>query len=293
MNNICICICILNYNNGLKTVHCLKSIFAQIVDNWNIVLIDNASTDDSISIIKSYLEDASSYDYFVSAVAEYEAITSSSPKILFLLNPMNVGYSAGNNIGIHYARAHSEFTHFLIINNDIALPSDFLEKISAEYSILKSLNKSNLALGVTEYNKQGKVTHRGFHYLHLLSALAFDKPLFPCFKYIVGSCIFLDNPAPLMDESYFLYFDDVQYSKILLAAKYHLDSIGSVGYIHDVGYLTTKSTTTDRIIFHSMKIFYQKNYPSIYPFVVFIRVLLNIIIGRFRTALMLLKISVT
>ena len=58
-----------------------------------------------------------------------------------------------------------------------------------------------------------------------------------------------------------------------------------------MGGTTKKSSQLHRIIFQSMKIFYLKNYPFLFPLVVLLRFLLNIVLGRPRIAADLLKIS--
>ena len=45
---------IANYNNGKYLEECLKSIFTQTYKNWEIVIVDDASTDDSNRIYKKY-----------------------------------------------------------------------------------------------------------------------------------------------------------------------------------------------------------------------------------------------
>lgn len=48
---------IANYDNGRFIAEALESIFAQTYTNWEIIIVDDASTDDSIKIIKPFLAD--------------------------------------------------------------------------------------------------------------------------------------------------------------------------------------------------------------------------------------------
>src|SRR4030043_677699 len=46
---------IANYNNGKFLKECLQSIFSQTYSNWEIIIVDDASTDNSLLIYKQYL----------------------------------------------------------------------------------------------------------------------------------------------------------------------------------------------------------------------------------------------
>ena len=99
-----------------------------------------------------------------------------------LITNENLGYSGGNNIGIKYALEHGA-EYVLILNNDTVVEPDFLERM---------LEVQADIVGVEE----GIVF--GFYYLSGVALLirrdAFAK---------IG----------LFDERYFLYYEDVEYSR--------------------------------------------------------------------------------
>jgi glycosyltransferase involved in cell wall biosynthesis len=45
------------YNPGRYLVDAIESVFSQTYKNWKLILINDASTDDSLSLIKKYLSD--------------------------------------------------------------------------------------------------------------------------------------------------------------------------------------------------------------------------------------------
>lgn len=55
---------IANYNNGCFLQEALDSVLAQEYDNWEIVIVDDGSTDDSVGIYKKYMEDSRFHIYF-------------------------------------------------------------------------------------------------------------------------------------------------------------------------------------------------------------------------------------
>ncbi|HOK40771.1 MAG TPA: glycosyltransferase family 2 protein [bacterium] len=99
-------IIIVNYNGAKYLNNLLDSINKQTEKNWHIYIIDNASSDSSIFIIKAhklFLEKRIS---------------------LFELNN-NTGFAKGNNIGI--VNSKNEF--IALINNDVILDKDWLAKM--------------------------------------------------------------------------------------------------------------------------------------------------------------------
>ncbi|MBE0639808.1 MAG: glycosyltransferase family 2 protein, partial [Bacteroidales bacterium] len=49
---------IANYNNGQYLEECLQSIFAQTHENWEIVIVDDASTDSSHAVYEKHKSDS-------------------------------------------------------------------------------------------------------------------------------------------------------------------------------------------------------------------------------------------
>lgn len=105
MSNPLVHILVLNYNGAKDTIECVKSLNNIKYDNYEIVVIDNKSTDNSLEILEKY----KSY---------YTLIKSEE----------NLGYAGGNNIGIQYALDNGA-DYVLILNNDTIVEEDFLNKM--------------------------------------------------------------------------------------------------------------------------------------------------------------------
>lgn len=106
---------ILHYNSYQETRKCVDSILDQKEkDNIKIVLIDNASTNDSLRELQESYEDNS--------------------QIHILHNEENFGFSKGNNIAYEYAKQHWNSEFVIVANNDILFQEkDFVGKIRREY----------------------------------------------------------------------------------------------------------------------------------------------------------------
>lgn len=90
----------------------LKSIFAGDLTDFNVVIIDNSSSNDEICSLNS-------------SVSEY------TDKVTILYNKSNIGYFRGLNLGIKYAQNHlTDFDYYIIGNNDIIFSYDLANQLT-------------------------------------------------------------------------------------------------------------------------------------------------------------------
>lgn len=68
---------IANYNNGKFFEECYRSIIAQEYKNWEVVILDDASTDDSVAVIKKIVGDDRRFRLFENAQNSGVGITKS------------------------------------------------------------------------------------------------------------------------------------------------------------------------------------------------------------------------
>lgn len=102
-------IVIVNYNGAKYQNAAIKTIKEQTYQNYQIVVVDSASTDDSVELlVEAYGED-----------------------VTVLREKDNCGFAAGSNIGIRYCREHGA-DYILLLNNDVELDSLLLEKLVAD-----------------------------------------------------------------------------------------------------------------------------------------------------------------
>ncbi|KAF5055557.1 Glycosyl transferase family 2 [anaerobic digester metagenome] len=138
-----ISIIIINWNGWRDTIECLESLY-QIDYNYqyNIVLVDNNSTDNSLSKIKEYLNGklevtSSFFNYNPHnkplKFKEYslkDLKTEKNPeKLTIIKNDQNSGFAKGNNIGIKYAIDFLKSDYVLLLNNDTVVKKNFLAEL--------------------------------------------------------------------------------------------------------------------------------------------------------------------
>jgi len=231
-------VCLLNYNSYLDTIECLNNLLCQTMNDYSIIIVDNCSTNDSLNQISSYLSTkniAFSFHSYENSVLTNTKSINSPTKVFLIACLQNNGFSAGNNVAIGFSNNYLKNEQILLLNNDTVIESDFLETLSNEYNRLQKKHNKPIALGCPEYNYFTRhKSHNGFHYLNLPSALSFANPIPPYYKYICGACLMVDNKAPMLNEDYFLYFDDIDYSKKLTRLGYKLASTIKTHYFHKI-----------------------------------------------------------
>lgn len=92
---------VLNYNSYAMTIKCVDQLLS-FSAGFHIVIVDNMSTDESYNKLVEY------YDTFNVDVIETN---------------YNGGYSAGNNVGIHFAEKKYSVKYVAIVNPDVIIPS--------------------------------------------------------------------------------------------------------------------------------------------------------------------------
>ena len=98
---------IVTWNSRFFMENCLDSVFNQTYKDFSVLIIDNASTDKTIQFIRE----------------KY----SSSKNLFILQNVHNLGFASAHNQGFNISQ--SDF--ILVMNPDIVLQPDFLEKLMA------------------------------------------------------------------------------------------------------------------------------------------------------------------
>lgn len=189
-------IVISNYNGWQDTVRCLESLQQQTYRDFEIILLDDASTNDSVVQLQSRLP----------------------ANTVFLPQESNVGFAAANNIGMRRALADG-CDRVLLLNNDTTAAPDFLETLLAQtppgaVSCPKMLfmdPPDEIWFAGGELDRAtGKVKHLGGHEK--------DGPAFAENKqvsFITFCCVLLPRDViervGFLDETLFMYCEDVDY----------------------------------------------------------------------------------
>ena len=95
-------IVLLNWNGWKDTIECIKSFKEVSYHNFQIIVVDNGSTDDSV-----------------------KKLSNLKYPITLIETGKNLGFAGGNNVGIHHAlKAGNEY--IMLLNNDTTVDKKFL-----------------------------------------------------------------------------------------------------------------------------------------------------------------------
>lgn len=124
-------IVILNYLNYNDTIECVDSLKEQVNQNFEVVIVDNASNNESFNVLDN--------------------LYKNKEKIHVLKTKKNLGYAKGNNFGIEYCKYKLKVNNLLIVNSDVI----FTDKNYTDYFINKSIPSTVGAIGTKIIGSDG------------------------------------------------------------------------------------------------------------------------------------------
>lgn len=175
---------IVNYNGRRFLKACLDSISSQSAQNYEIILVDNNSKDDSVDFVKR-----------------------NYPHVKVIQCSENHGFAKGNNIGV----GNSKGRYIILLNNDTKVEYNFVEYLYKELS-----SKS-------EYGAVSASMYDGHNPVDLslggVSVLGYclESKIFEIVPdtFLVGLAggIFDRTKIPIpFDDDYFLYYEDIYFA---------------------------------------------------------------------------------
>ena len=234
-------IVLLNYNGWQDTIECLESVLKSDYTNYQIIVIDNDSPNNSMDYIIKWAEEKQEVVYNEASQLKHlsqpleekpldyvyytkkEALFGEDKNqennlnnpIVFIQSGENGGFAAGNNIGIKYVLKKDDFSYIWLLNNDTVIEKDSLSKL-IEYA-----SKSNIGItgSVLKYyfdSKRvqaygGTINNFFGTSKHILNVDDIQKKL----DYVVGASFLINkrviNTLGLMPEEYFLYYEETDY----------------------------------------------------------------------------------
>lgn len=246
-------IIILNYNNWRDTVECLESVFRLNYPNFRVVLVDNASKDDSLAFIQRWI--GGNLDAFIlptNPLRHFSFPPVTKPIQFSLLHPRggkysqdslqgrdhltiictetNQGYAGGNNAGLQLALENQNPDFLWILNNDLVVEPDSLKRLVDFYTTSKKGKQKIGLVGskILFYNRPEIIQAAGGGRLNKWLAITrhlgegernrqqFDREL-PEMAYVMGAAIFAPvafiQEVGLLCEDYFLYYEELDWAE--------------------------------------------------------------------------------
>ena len=241
-------IIILNWNGWKDTIECLESLYQIEYLNYNIIVVDNASTDNSVDKIKDYcmgnLKISSPYFKYSSLnkpINIYELTNESarreivftqsnlnfpSFKKLFLIkNKKNYGYSLGNNIGCFFALKTLKSDYIFILNNDTVIDRNCIQELIEFFETDSKIGI--LGPEIRRYSNPKLIQFKE-KYLGIKTPTEVDW---------VSGCAFIIKSQVirrigLLDPRFLFYYEETDYYQRVTKAKYKIFYYPSINKVY-------------------------------------------------------------
>lgn len=231
-------IIVVNWNGKLFLKDCLSSLKQLTYSNYEVVVVDNASTDDSQTYVrKNY------------------------PWVKLIVSDENLGYVGGNNLGI----AKTESDYIFILNNDVEVKKDFL-------TILVNRLQTNHKIGcvqpkLIEFRQRNLLDSAGhfltdtpflYHYGRLKeeSSPIYNRS-YPIYS-AKGAAMLIPRSAlrkigGAFDPDFFIYFEETDLCHRLWLAGYEVIYEPKAVIYHVVAGDTSREFSSDKTLYLSLR----------------------------------------
>lgn len=209
-----------NHNSLQNTLETLASLMQLTYPRYELLLIDNGSTDGSLDTIRQVF-----------------------PALPIIESQVNLGFAGGFNLGLQYGIAKSA-NLILIINNDVVVAPDMLDRLVAAWSP----GVGAASPRIYYYDRPDIIWSSGFlcHPVTLeMTGGQRNRPVAAApettpfsVDYLLGCALLLDREAliktGLFDPRFYLYYEDLDLSLRLRQQGYCLLTVPTASMWHKV-----------------------------------------------------------
>jgi GT2 family glycosyltransferase len=189
-------IIVLNWNGRDDTLECLDSVSQIDYANFDVVVVDNGSRDDSV-----------------------RAIREAFPEVAVLETGENTGFARGNNVGVRHA-LKQRADYLFLLNNDTIVDPQILNRFMDTLSLIS--REAILGAKIYYYSEPNRIWYAGvrwvgeFQYFYHLGENCIDdgKEFNSVIEtaYACGCALFVSaavlEKIGLLDEQFFLTFEE-------------------------------------------------------------------------------------
>jgi GT2 family glycosyltransferase/glycosyltransferase involved in cell wall biosynthesis len=230
-------IVVVSYNSESTISQCIASALTTLGPTDEIIVVDNASRDGTVDIVRAFKE--------------------ADKRVRLLECPVNLGFSEGCNVGLRAATGE----YLVLLNPDTVVTSGWLERMAAQFKG-DPLTSRVGAVGPTSNYVAGK--QKINHYIpeeklagrlpaEIAAMLADRKAQGIETRLLIGFCLMLHRAVleeiGLLDKALFLGMDDLDISWRLALAGYKLmvATDAFVGHVGQVSFKTEPEGRTRRL----------------------------------------------
>ncbi len=196
-------ILVLNWNGAGDTIACVRSLAGLTFENREVVVIDNGSTDDSADTIRASL-----------------------PGVTLVRNPRNLGFAAGNNVGVRRALARGS-DYVWLLNSDTVVEPASLDALVALAESDPRVGIVGSVLRSADGSETVEAWGGGVLHPRLAHAVRRTRPFTASWPWVSGASMLIRAEllasVGLLDERYFFFIEDVDLCYRAVRAGWRVD----------------------------------------------------------------------
>lgn len=227
---------VLNWNGCRDTLACLSSVFDLDYPALKVIVCDNGSTDGSLDAFEQWAATRPQpsgpghrpiccirTDRAALEGSAFDSVVFQTANLVLIANGVNLGFAAGNNVGIRAALEYSDVDFVWLLNNDTVVDPHALTELTARMVSTRGCGICGSALvshhapdtlqavaGV--YNRWLARTSQLAHGARADTAFD-DDEMTRAADFAVGASMLISRAlledVGLLSEDYFLYFEEL------------------------------------------------------------------------------------
>ena len=244
-----------SFNHADDLVNCLASLRVANERPRRVILVDDASTEDTVTRIAGWAAQ-SGESYKVVGPDQPGAGDNSRVWLTVVASKVNSGFAVSCNIGLRYVRDHTDAPFALLLNNDAAVSRSYFTDLAAGIATCPSVG---LATGtIYEWDRQ-TVWYAGgrFNPLRAVAEHYLDVPTdgqsrstgFICGCTMLISRAVLERVGLLPEIYSPCYCEDADYSLKVAGAGFKLVYVPDAKAFHRVGSSLGREIRSPRVIY--------------------------------------------
>jgi len=264
-------IIILNWNGWKDTIECLESVYQITYPNYDVIVVDNGSENESVEKIKEYAEGklpvkSLFFEYSMKnkplrvierlygevelkeIKEDMECDLPSNRKMILIKNDKNYGFAGGNNIAIEYTLKALSPEYILLLNNDTIVDGAFLEELVNVAELDKKIGFVGPKIYYYDYGGKKNIVNFAGGTINLWTGRS-SKRMFNQIDtgdigalsdvdYVEGSCILartnVVNTIGHLNPFFFTYWEDTDWCMRAKNAGYRIVYVPTAKIWHKV-----------------------------------------------------------
>lgn len=227
-------IIVLNWNGIAYLEACLNALIEQTHEPEKILLVDNASNDDSLALVRRLF-----------------------PSVEIIENEINLGYAGGNNTALRLVQSDIA----VLVNPDIVVERDWLENLLSTFTMDKTIGVTGCKL---YYPGKVRLQHAGGLIMHPRAMPGHrgmydpDEGQFDALvdvDFVTGAAIAVRQEmmqkAGLLDEGFFMYFEDADWCARARRCGFRVVYAPQAAAVHDESAIAVRGSPSYLRRFHS------------------------------------------